>query len=292
MIPDAYSVDPYDDIEISLVSFEIEELERVNAVVITALVTNNGNSDFEQYHHQVYLADHLDRKFSPNEESRSFFSSNCLLQFIFSAGPGIPEQLTLCYEVPKDSEKLYLLFQDWDINLTEQMGGCRQTGGFVNCNNYPPIFLVPEKQINSISTQASPQDPAQQASGGCGAGTVLVGGVCQLAENIAPDERAADNAEWGAFFAGIIIFFMLVGLAIIIFVIIIVVILIKRRKRTTQPAKQDLKDYESQYLSRQKIEPKRKLSEKKETSMFCDNCGAAFKKPEAKFCGGCGTPRS
>jgi hypothetical protein len=288
MIPDAYSAaNPYNDVEISLVSFYIEELERVNAIVITALVTNNGNSDFQQYHHQVYLVDHLDRKFSPNEESRSFFSSNCLSFGFFDAGPSIPEQLTLCYEVPKDSENLYLLFQDWEINLTEQMGGCKQTGGFVNCNNHPPIYLVPEKQIGNILTQ---QASGQQASGGCGAGTVLVDGVCQLADNIAPDERAADIDSWAAFFAGIIVLFVLVGIAIIIIIIIIVVILIKRRKKTTQPAKQDLEEYEKKYLANQKP-AKQKPAEKKETSAFCENCGKSLK-PTAKFCGGCGTPRS
>ena len=39
------------------------------------------------------------------------------------------------------------------------------------------------------------------------------------------------------------------------------------------------------------VKPKEE-DKKEETSMFCDNCGTAFKKPTAKFCSGCGTPRS
>ena len=34
------------------------------------------------------------------------------------------------------------------------------------------------------------------------------------------------------------------------------------------------------------------LDKTKGTPEFCEDCGTAFKKPEAKFCGGCGTPRS
>ena len=55
---------------------------------------------------------------------------------------------------------------------------------------------------------------------------------------------------------------------------------------------QELEEYEEKYLARQGQRPTRKPAEKKETPMFCNNCGAAFKKSEAKFCGECGTPRS
>jgi len=126
-----------------------------------------------------------------------------------------------------------------------------------------------------------------ESSEGCGAGTVMVNGVCQLTDE---DFNPSGNILAEAI-AGLLIFFILAVIAIIV-IIIIIAVLIKRRKTTTKPARQDLDDYESKYLSRQKIEPRRKPAEKKETSMFCDNCGVAFKKSEAKFCGECGTPRS
>ena len=61
----------------------------------------------------------------------------------------------------------------------------------------------------------------------------------------------------------------------------------KRGSKTPKPAKQELDEYEEEYIVKQK--PSRKPAEKKETSMFCTNCGAAFKKSGAKFCGKCGS---
>ena len=236
----------------------------------------------------MYLIDHLDRKFTPNEESRSLFGGHCgPFQFAFDVAAGIPEQHMICYEVPKDSENLQLHVQDWDYEFHDSCG--YRFGVEYACNTYPPISLVPEKQIFNISTQATSQEPAQQTGGGCGAGTILVDGVCQLTFD---DQIEADPvvSALAAATIGIILFFVLVGIGIIVLIIIIIVILIRRGKKTPKPAKQELDDYEEKYLAKQK--PSRKPAEKKETSMFCDNCGAAFKKPTAKFCGGCGTPRS
>ena len=115
-------------------------------------------------------------------------------------------------------------------------------------------------------------------SSGCGQGTVMVNGVCQLAESsgtsIPPLYIAGGAAAIGAAVIGI-------------------VFAVRRGSSgttTTKPSKQDLEEYEEKYIAKQKPSPK--PAEKKETSMFCDNCGAAFKNPEAKFCGECGTPRS
>ena len=120
----------------------------------------------------------------------------------------------------------------------------------------------------------------ETAAGGCGEGTVLKGNECVLAESsggsIPPLYIAGGAAAIGAAIIGI-------------------VFAVKRGSggtSTPKPAKQDLDDYESQYLSRQRIRPSAKPAKKKEISMFCDNCGTAFKKSEAKFCGKCGTPRS
>ena len=60
-----------------------------------------------------------------------------------------------------------------------------------------------------------------------------------------------------------------------------------------------LKEYEDEYLARQGIKStsrkptaRRKPAETRESeNNFCDNCGKSFR-PTAKFCSGCGSPRS
>ena len=105
---------------------------------------------------------------------------------------------------------------------------------------------------------------------------------------------ACDKTDVKASFVGYAIgtalaLVVLIGIPAII--IIVVVILIKRRKKTAQPTKQDLDDYESQYLRRQGQRPSPKPAETRSTSPSCNSCGRPLK-PAAKFCGGCGSPRS
>ena len=59
---------------------------------------------------------------------------------------------------------------------------------------------------------------------------------------------------------------------------------------TLKPARQDLEDYEDQYLRRQGQRPTRKPAETRPTSSSCNSCGKPLK-PAAKFCGKCGTKR-
>ena len=116
-------------------------------------------------------------------------------------------------------------------------------------------------------------------SGGCGEGTVLKGDTCVLAESsgtsIPPLYIAGGAAAIGAAVIGIIF-------------------AVKRGSggtSTPKPARQDLDDYESKYLTRQGQRPTRKPAETIPTALSCNNCGARLK-PTAKFCGGCGTPCS
>ena len=115
--------------------------------------------------------------------------------------------------------------------------------------------------------------PSVFAGDGCGPGTVLVDGVCELAET-------SGTSIPPLYIAG--------GAAVIGGAVIGIVFVVKRGSSGTsapKPAREELEEYESRYVAR-------KPAEKKETSMFCDNCGAAFKKSEAKICGKCGTPHS
>jgi len=117
----------------------------------------------------------------------------------------------------------------------------------------------------------------EESNDGCGEGTVLVDGACQLDKSsgtsIQPGYIAAGAAAIGAAIIGII-FAVRRG---------------SNGTKTPKPAKKELEEYEEKYLAKQKPSPK--PAEKKETSAFCENCGKALK-PMAKFCGGCGTPRS
>jgi len=115
-----------------------------------------------------------------------------------------------------------------------------------------------------------------ESSEGCGAGTVMVNGVCQLAESsgtsIQPMYIVGGAAAIGAAVIGIIF-------------------AVRRGSSGTKapkPARQDLEDYEEQYLRRQGQRPTRKPAEVRQTPSSCSSCGRPLK-PTAKFCGGCGT---
>jgi membrane protease subunit (stomatin/prohibitin family) len=139
--------------------------------------------------------------------------------------------------------------------------------------------------------------PAVFAGDGCGEGTVLVDGVCQLA----PEESNDGCGEGTVLVNGVCQLAKTSGtsmyiepLYLIIGVVAIggiigAIAVARRGSKISKPTKQDLEEYEEKYIAKQK--PSRKPAKKKETSTFCENCGNPLK-PEAKFCGGCGTPSS
>jgi len=145
--------------------------------------------------------------------------------------------------------------------------------------------------------------PGVFAADGCGEGTVLVDGVCQLA----PEESNDGCGEGTVLVDGVCQLTKTSGtsmsiepLYIVIGVVAIggiigAIAVARRGSKTSKPAKQDLEEYEEKYIAKQtpaKQKPaKQKPAEKKETSSSCSNCGKPLK-PTAKFCGECGTPRS
>ena len=142
--------------------------------------------------------------------------------------------------------------------------------------------------------------PSVFAAGGCGEGTVLVDGVCQLApvESSGCGEGTVLKGDTCvlAESSGTSIppLYIAGGAAAIGAAIIGIVFAVRRGSSgtsTPKPARQDLDDYESKYLTRQGQRPSPKPAETRQTSSSCSNCGNTLK-PEAKFCGGCGTPRS
>ena len=129
----------------------------------------------------------------------------------------------------------------------------------------------------------------QESNDGCGAGTVMVNGVCQL------DKSSGSSIEPG---------YIAAGAAAIGAAIVGIVFAVRRGSSGTKrpkPARQDLEEYEEQYLRRQGQRPRRKPADTigvveefarkrprlTETSSSCDSCGKPLK-PTAKFCGKCG----
>ena len=141
--------------------------------------------------------------------------------------------------------------------------------------------------------------PSVFAAGGCGEGTVLVDGVCQLApveSSGCGEGTVLVNGVWqlsGSSGTSIPRLYIAGG-AVAIGVAVIGIIFAVRRgsggTKTPKPARQDVEDYESQYLARQGQRPSPKPAETRQTSSSCNSCGRPLK-PTAKFCGQCGTKR-
>jgi len=139
--------------------------------------------------------------------------------------------------------------------------------------------------------------PAVFAAGGCGEGTVLVDGVCQLA----PVESSGCGEGTvlvngvcqlsGSSGTSIPPLYIAGGAAVIGAAIIGIVFAVRRGSSGTKapkPTRQDLDDYESKYLARQGQRPSPKSTETRQTSSSCNSCGKPLK-PAAKFCGKCGS---
>ena len=135
------------------------------------------------------------------------------------------------------------------------------------------------------------------AADGCGQGTVLVDGVCQLAPQESNDGCGAgtvlqgdtcvlDKSSGSSIQPG----YIAAGAAAIGAAIIGIIFAVRRGSSGTKrpkPARQDLEDYEEQYLRRQGQRPRRRPAESRPTSSSCSSCGRPLK-PTAKFCGKCG----
>ena len=143
----------------------------------------------------------------------------------------------------------------------------------------PSVFAGDGCGTGTVLVDGVCQLAPQESNDGCGAGTVMVNGVCQL-------DKSSGSSIPPLYIAG--------GAAAIGAAIIGIVFAVRRGSGGTKapkPASQDLDDYESKYLARQGQRPSPKPAETRQTSSSCSNCGNTLK-PTAKFCGGCGTPCS
>ena len=117
-------------------------------------------------------------------------------------------------------------------------------------------------------------------SSGCGEGTVLVEGVCKLAPSQGGGWSISESLD--------IIIIICAVIAGGVIALIFVVMRGSSGTSTPKPARQDVEDYESQYLARQGQRPSPKPAEARQTSSSCNSCGRPLK-PTAKFCGKCGS---
>ena len=140
----------------------------------------------------------------------------------------------------------------------------------------PGVFAADGCGEGTVLVDGVCQLAPEESNDGCGEGTVLVDGVCQLAKT----SGTSMSIEPLYIVIGVVAIGGIIG----------AIAVARRGSKTSKPAKQDLEEYEEKYLAKEKP-AKQKPAEKKETSSSCSNCGNPLKS-EAKFCGGCGTPRS
>jgi len=139
----------------------------------------------------------------------------------------------------------------------------------------PGVFAADGCGEGTVLVDGVCQLAPEESNDGCGEGTVLVDGVCQLAKT----SGTSMSIEPLYIVIGVVAIGGIIG----------AIAVARRGSKTSKPAKQDLEEYEEKYIAKQKPSPK--PAKKKETSAFCENCGKPLK-PTAKFCGGCGTQRS
>jgi len=140
----------------------------------------------------------------------------------------------------------------------------------------PSVFAGDGCGTGTVLVDGVCQLAPQESNDGCGAGTKMVNGVCQL-------DKSSGGSISSLYIAG--------GVAAIGAAIIGIIFVVRRGSGGTsapKPARQDLDDYEVQYLRRQGQKPTRKPAEIRPTSSSCNSCGKPLK-PTAKFCGKCGS---
>ena len=138
----------------------------------------------------------------------------------------------------------------------------------------PSVFAADGCGQGTVLVDGVCQLAPQESNDGCGAGTVMVNGVCQL-------DKSSETSIPPLYIAG--------GAAAIGIAVIGIIFAVRRGSSgtATKPAKQNLEEYESKYLAKQDIESSPKPAERRQTSPSCNSCGKPLK-PTAKFCGKCG----
>jgi hypothetical protein len=140
----------------------------------------------------------------------------------------------------------------------------------------PSVFAAGGCGEGTVLVDGVCQLAPQESNDGCGAGTVLVNGVCQLAKTGSPFNILSGST--------IEPLYIVIGAVAVGGGIVGAIFAVRRGSggtSTPKPAREDLEEYESRYVAK-------KPAKKEETSSSCSNCGNTLK-PTAKFCGKCGS---
>jgi len=284
---------PLQAISAELTNAGIREKDDLNVVHATFSITNEGNEEFNGPS-DVHLENAKGQQF---DFDYAFFS-DC------SGGteinPGLTKSTTYCFEIPKNQYEFEIVVRHnfpWtddcdNINIVKK-------GSDEQCEEERFNLEIGSSAAPTTTTSsAAPTTTTfttQQTGSGCGEGTVLINGVCQLSEDVDVTGQNAFNA-----IAGFIVFGIISIIAIII-IIIIIAILIKRRgkkrKTKTKDVKPNLENNDNKQVLDPYIEDKPEMSETvkrikaKHTlhsrNTFCEECGAQLRILQ-KFCGKCG----
>ena len=172
-------------------------------------------------------------------------------------------------------------------------------------------FYVGEtEKLSDLLADYAPEvkSATAESSGGCGPGTVLVNGVCELKQEVKsePIQTSEGCGPGTTMVNGVCELkeaskstsMSIEPLYIIIAVVAIggvigAIAVAKRGSKSVEPKEESKEQPKEESKEQPKEESKEQPKEepKKELSRFCVNCGNQFK-PTAKFCGGCGAPRS
>ena len=275
---------PLQAISAELTNAGIREKDDLNVLHATFSITNKG---FEEFNgpRDVHLENAKGQQFDP---SYGFFS-DCTGGTAIN--PGLTKSTIYCFEIPKNQYEFEVVVRHnfpWSDD----------------CDNINRVEKGPDEQceeerfnleVGSSAVPSSTTSTTQQAGSGCGEGTVLINGVCQLSKDVDVSGQNFFNAV-----AGLVLFGAFSIIAIIVIIIVIAILIKrrgKRRKKKPEFSKQDLKDNVSKQTSgvqedEIKKSPTIKRNQPSTTprirNSFCENCGAQIK-PTSKFCGKCGT---
>jgi len=305
-------IKPLSSISAELTNAGIREKDDFNILHATFSITNEGNEEIS-VPDDVYLENAKGQQFDP---SYGFFSDCSLFG---SINPGLTKSTIYCFEIPKNQYEFEVVVRHnfpWSDDCDNK--------------NIGPDEQCEEERFNlevgSSAVPSSTTSTTQQAGSGCGEGTVLINGVCELSKDVGVIDAAEAGQKVGEAIAGLILFGAFSIIAIIVIIIVIAILIRRRRKRPKKKPeffKQDLKDVSKQTSGVQEDEIeksatikaqhlkeyeeyKKRLEKKAEfkksttikrnqpstisriRNAFCENCGAQIK-PTNKFCGKCGT---
>ena len=297
-------ISPLQTMSAELTNAGIREKDDLNILYATFSITNEGNEELR------WIDDvHIENTKGQQFETDIAFFSDCR-NGIIDINPGLTKSTTYCFEIPKNQYEFEVVIRHnfpYHDDCDGYDGECEEERfnleiGSSAAPTTPTSSAAPTTPTSSAApttptSSAAPTTPTsttQQTAGGCGEGTVLINGVCQLSEDVDVTGQNAFDA-----IAGFILFGIFSIIAIIIIIIIIAILIKRRRTRNTEKlSKQKLAKNDDKQVLDPHVEDQPEMSETvkrikakptlRSRNTFCEECGAQIRLLQ-KFCGKCGT---